>query len=247
MILEIAAHSLRSAIHAQEGGADRIELCTALQTGGLTPDHGLLAEIRAAIDIPMHVLIRPRLGDFVYDKWEIRTMAKSIEQCHKAGAQGVVLGTLDHEGALDVKQICILAEAAEGLDLTFHRAIDVCADPLSLLTQLEQLEFDRVLTSGTKGNALTGANVLREMVSFTESYHLEILAGAGINSSNLNDLIERTGVREYHASAKKAIPLSSADSIGLTYVNGAPIQDKWESDLEEIKALKEIITHHTSE
>ena len=145
-LLEIAANSLASALAAQEGGADRIELCSALELGGLTPTHAQISLARERVRLPIHVLIRPRAGDFVYSDLEFETMQRDIETCVALGCDGVVIGALD--AADDVDARCsALVGAAGKLDVTFHRAIDMSRDPRHALEAIVALRCRRVLTS----------------------------------------------------------------------------------------------------
>ncbi|MCQ2343419.1 MAG: copper homeostasis protein CutC [Paludibacteraceae bacterium] len=200
MKLEICATDIRSVLAAKEAGADRVELCSALEVGGLTPSEGL---IRAAIStgIAVNVLIRPRPGDFVYNDDEIAVMVNDISRAFELGANGVVFGALTPEGNIDEYACWFLINAALGKDITFHRAIDRCNDIPAKVEKLVEMGFCRVLTSGGKATAIEGADVIREMVSVADG-RLEIMAGSGVNSDNVRELISRTGVAEVHASAK---------------------------------------------
>ncbi len=236
VVIEVAAQSLYSAHAARMGGADRIELCTALSTGGLTPDVGLLNAVLDEVPLPAHVLIRPRVGDFVYDSHEIKTMAAAIRMCRRLGAPGVVFGCLDRHGRVPPDQLRLLAEEASGMDITFHRAIDLAADWPTVLDLLVELQFDRVLTSGQAKSAHEGVPVIAAMREHVDGC-LTIMPGAGIGSHNLEALIQLTGCREFHASAKRSRPLEGTDGLGLTDVEGRPQLLRWETDAEEVRRL----------
>lgn len=241
-ILEVAVHSFQSALAAQQGGADRIELCTALQTGGLTPDLGLLSLILESVSLPVHVLIRPRPGNFVYDSDEFRTILRSISCCIDAGVHGVVIGCLDAGGNIDEPQLTEICDCADGkLDLTFHRAIDVAKDVFTTLDTLEKHHFNRVLTSGAASSAWDGRDLIRKMVSHTLNYGLSIMPGAGVNSQNIARILMETGCHQIHSSAKTEIPQNNIDPIGLTHVFNHPVTTKWESQLHEIVLMKQAI------
>ncbi len=241
-ILEVAVHSFQSALAAQQGGADRIELCTALQTGGLTPDPGLLSLVMESLSLPVHVLIRPRPGNFVYDTYEFRTILRSIACCVNAGVHGVVIGCLDAGGNIDLHQLSEICNCADGkMDLTFHRAIDVAKDVFTTLDILEKHNFNRVLTSGAASSAWDGRDLIRRMVSHTLNYGLEIMPGAGVNSQNIARIIMETGCHQIHSSAKAEIPQNNVDPIGLTHVFNQPVTTKWESQLREIVLMKQAI------
>lgn len=239
--LEIAAHSLQSCVAARDGGADRIELCTALQTGGLTPAAGLLRAARQAVDIPIHVLIRPRIGDFVFSEYELAEMKTSIEMCKDVGADGIVTGCLRKDGTIDLPQLAFLFSAADGVEKTFHRAFDLIPDPLEGLQQLQQLGCDRILTSGQEKSALAGSSLIRRLV-YAAHGSPTILAGAGINSQNILDVAHQTGTTEFHASAKKTFHSQGVtDRIGITYLGNHPTDGRWESEVEEIRKMATIL------
>jgi len=242
-ILEVAVHSLESALAAKTGGADRIEVCTALQTGGLTPDLGLLECIRDAIDLPIHVLIRPRLGNFVYDQYEIKTMVHSIEVLIKSKVQGIVIGCLKHDGHLDQRNLQLFKEVAGTLDITFHRAIDVCQNMFDAVEIIMETGYNRILTSGAAPSAWEGRSRIRQMVEIATGSQLSIMPGAGVLPENAAALLKETGAREIHASAKKVYPLIDHDSIGLTTIHGKAVVSKWESDAEQIESIKKAISH----
>lgn len=237
-ILEIAVHSYQSALCAEKGGADRIELCNALQTGGLTPDLGLLHLVLASVSLPVHVLIRPRLGNFCYDDYEFKTIIESVKVCRSLNVAGVVVGCLKEDGTVEQDKMQKIKEVAGHLDLTFHRAIDVCTQVLEALDYLVELEFNRVLTSGGSRSAWEGRDNIKKMVRHTFASGLSIMPGAGVDQHNARRLIEHTGAREIHASAKTIDLLPAQDPIGLTFINGTAIESRWESDPEKIRAIK---------
>lgn len=203
-LLEVAANSVASALAAQAGGAGRIELCAALEAGGLTPSHGQIALARERLRIPLYVLIRPRAGDFLYDDDECETMLRDIEACVALGCDGVVLGALDADGDVDLPRCRALVSAAGALGVTFHRAIDVSRDPLRALEDAVALGCERVLSSGAQPGARAGAELLREMVA-RAGERIVVMPGAGIDAGNVAELRRRTGAREFHASAKRTL------------------------------------------
>lgn len=204
-LLEVAANSVASAIAAQAGGAGRIELCAALEIGGLTPSHAQIARARDALRIPLYVLVRPRGGDFLYDDDEAETMLRDVEACAALGCDGVVIGMLDADGNVDRAGCAALIAAAKGMGVTFHRAIDVSRDPMHALDAVIALGCERVLSSGAQGSAPAGAELLREMVQRAAG-RIVVMPGAGIDASNIAALRERTGAHEFHASAKRLLP-----------------------------------------
>lgn len=205
MILEIAANSVASALAAEQGGADRVELCTALELGGLTPSHAQIALARDRLRIPLYVLIRPRAGDFLYDDLEWETMQRDIEACAALGCDGVVLGVLDAEGNVDTPRCRALIAAAGKLGVTFHRAFDMSRDPVRALEDIIALGCERVLTSGAQASAVEGAALIRELV-VQAGGRLAVMPGAGITAQNIAALAAATGAREFHASAKRRLP-----------------------------------------
>ena len=236
-LLEIAANSLDSALAAQAGGADRIELCVALEVGGLTPSHAQIALTRERMRIPLYVLIRPRAGDFVYSDAECETMLRDIETCVSLGCEGVVLGALDADGSVDMARCLALITAAKAMGVTFHRAIDVSRDPLQALEDAIALGCERVLSSGAQPNAIAGATLLREMVSRAGG-RIAVMPGAGIDAGNLGALREATGAREFHASAKRVLASAMRNvptaSLGM---EGGEIR----TDVEEVRRMVEVL------
>jgi copper homeostasis protein len=217
-VLEIAANSLASALAAQEGGASRIELCSALELGGLTPSPGQIALVREKLSIPVHVLVRPRAGDFAYADEEHATMLADVERCAAAGCDGVVVGALTVDGEVDVARCRELVSAAARLDLTFHRAIDVCRDPAAALEAIIGLGFTRVLSSGCAASAIEGSAKLRRLIEQAAG-RIGIMPGAGVGADNIAALMAATGAREFHASAKRPLPtrmrFTPADALGM--------------------------------
>jgi len=205
MILEIAANSVASALAAQEGGAGRVELCTALELGGLTPSHAQIALARERLRIPLYVLIRPRAGDFLYGELECEVMQRDIEACAALGCDGVVLGVLDAEGRVDTARCRSLIAAAGKLGVTFHRAFDLTRDPAQALEDLAALGCERVLTSGAQASAVDGAALIRDLVAQAAG-RLAVMSGAGVTAQNIAALAAATGAHEFHASAKRQLP-----------------------------------------
>lgn len=205
MILEIAANSVASALAAQQGGAGRVELCTALELGGLTPSHAQIALARERLQIPLYVLIRPRAGDFLYSELECETMQRDIETCASLGCDGVVLGVLDADGNVDIARCRTLIAAAGKLGVTFHRAFDLSNDPAQALEDIVTLGCERILTSGAQASALDGAALIRELV-VQAAGRVAVMPGAGVTAQNIAALATATGAHQFHASAKRQLP-----------------------------------------
>jgi copper homeostasis protein len=199
-VLEIAANSLESALAAQAGGADRVELCENLGEGGCTPSYGTLAMARDRLRVPLYVLIRPRGGDFVYSPAEWEVMQRDVELCVRLGCDGVVLGALDRQGLVDLPACAMLIAAAGGLGVTFHRAFDCVADPARALEDVIGLGCERLLTSGQADSAPAGASRIGQLVRQADG-RLRIMAGAGVTPATV-PLLAAVGVSEFHASAK---------------------------------------------
>ena len=232
-VLEVAANSLASALAAQAGGATRVELCAALELGGLTPSHAQIRLVRERLSIPVHVLVRPRAGGFVYSEEEHETMLADIAHCVASGCDGVVIGALSDGAEVDIARCRELAAAAGPLATTFHRAIDVCSDMPAALEAVISLGIDRVLSSGGEASAVEGAAMLRRL-AVQAGDRIVLMAGAGITSDNIAMLADTTGVSEFHASAKRTRPSSAcssrAHSLGM---GGGEVR----SDPEEIRRL----------
>jgi copper homeostasis protein len=200
VLLEIACDGLGSALAAAEGGADRVELFTNGAVGGTTPSAGTIASTRGALAIPLHILIRPRAGDFLYSRSECDAMLHDIELCVRLGCEGVVIGALDAAGDVDFAMCRELVEAAGSLAVTFNRAFDVARDQHAALEAIIELGCLRVLTSGGRASAPEGATAIAGLVRQAAG-RITILAGAGITAAQVAPLVSATGVREIHASA----------------------------------------------
>lgn len=227
MLLEICASSLQSAINAQKGGAQRIELCCNLEQGGLTPSYGTIKLARAALTIEIFVLIRPRAGDFTYTELELAQMREDILFCKSIGIDGVVFGVLDEQNEIDKEQNKQLVKLAKPMKTTFHRAFDCLKNPLHDLEQVIKLGFDRILTSGLAPTAIEGQILLKKLIEQAQS-RIMILPGSGLNSHNIIDFIALTKAREIHASAKKTILPTTKSLFSAPY---------FETDIKEVQRL----------
>jgi len=183
----------------------RIELCAALELGGITPSWAQIALVRERVSIPLHVLIRPRAGDFVYDEDEIAVMSADVAHCAAAGCEGVVIGALTEDGDIDIARCRELVDAAGALELTFHRAIDVCRDPARALEDVIALGFRRLLSSGGAPSASQGVARLRALMEQAAG-RIAVMPGGGITAGNIAALFAATGARDFHASAKRSLP-----------------------------------------
>jgi copper homeostasis protein len=206
--LEICCGSLPDALAAEEGGADRVELCSALCVGGLTPSVGTMIEVEGRVGIPVMAMIRPRAAGFHYNESEIAVMERDVEASLRAGAEGVVFGALQTDGSIDEAACRLLRDAAGDHEVVFHRAFDLTPDPFRALEQLIALGFTRVLTSGQRTTALEGAAILKRLVE-QASGRIEILPGGGIRAHNVLEILGATGCRQVHLSAFGAAQDSS--------------------------------------
>lgn len=203
--VEVCVDSVASAIAAERGGATRVELCSCLIEGGVTPNAGLIATTRAAISIPLHVMIRSRAGDFLYDSHEFDGMRRDIALAQRLGANGIVFGVLNVAGCVDLARTRELTELARPLAVTFHRAFDMTADLFRALEDLCMLGVDRVLTSGGEQTAVLGQQTIAQLVTRAHG-KIAVMAGSGIKPDNARRLIEETGVKEIHVGLRTNLP-----------------------------------------
>lgn len=212
---EVCANSVESCLAAQAGGADRVELCAGIPEGGTTPSYGDITTARELLThTRLHVIIRPRGGDFLYTPLEQRIMLKDIENARRLGADGVVFGCLTSEGDIDIALMKQLLEAAQGMSVTFHRAFDVCRQPKQALETLIQLGCHRILTSGVQPTAEQGIPLLKELQAQADG-RIILLAGCGVNENNIARIASETGIREFHFSAREQL------SSGMQFRNEA--------------------------
>jgi copper homeostasis protein len=198
---EICIDSVVGASIAQQAGAHRVELCQALSVGGTTPSAAMIQHVRANCQLGLHVLLRPRGGDFCFNDEEWDIMARDVELAGEWGADGVVIGGLRDNGTVDVTRCARLIDLARPMAVTFHRAFDLCSDAHLALEELIDLGVDYVLTSGQAATAHEGRDLLRQLVDVATG-RLTVLAGAGINEQNVGELVRHSGVQELHFSAR---------------------------------------------
>ena len=211
-LLEVCTGSLSSVVAAVEGGAQRIELCQALSLDGLTPSIGMLSLVRELYpELTIHVLIRAREGDFAYDRREVRLMERDIRAALPY-ADGIVVGALTRGGDVDMAAMGCLVQAAEGRPVTFHRAFDVCRDPLVALEQIIGLGCRRILTSGQQPTALQGIPLLRRLRDLSDG-RLIIMPGGGVNINNARQILDQVGTSEIHGSCSAGTGQTDAASV----------------------------------
>ena len=238
-ILEICVDSYASAMAAIEGGADRLELCSALSIGGLTPYAALLQQIRQISDIQIRCLMRPRAGDFFYAKEEIQQMAMQIRHLRSLGANGFVIGCLTADGNLDGDAMQPLIEAADGAGLTLHRCIDVSRDPVQTYLDAAKLGIDTVLTSGAAANCSAGKETIGNLLKLRDSQNgPEVLIGAGVNAKVISAFRKEFPTsRAFHMSGKTEIESSMRfrrEGVPM----GIPGFDEWHIQQTDRKAVQ---------
>jgi copper homeostasis protein len=200
MKIEIVVYSIEAALKAQEGGADRIELCSNPAEGGTTPSFGIIEQVRQHIAFDVYIMIRPRGGDFLYDSYEYHAMKRDISQCQRLSVDGVVFGILKADGTIDKKRCKELIDKARPLKVTCHRAFDMTRDPVEALEDCIEAGFDRILTSGRQLKAEQGIELIAELKKQAGD-RIIIMPGSGINEHNVKEIVNRTGVDEIHFSA----------------------------------------------
>ena len=254
-ILEVCADSVESALSAKAGGATRLELCANLVIGGTTPGYELFEQVKKETGLPIRVLIRPRFGDFLYSEYEYQQMLCDVRHFAEAGADGVVIGSLNADGTLNEAQMRGMARAAGGCGITLHRAFDVCEDPFAALQKAAELGVDTILTSGQEAGCMQGRELIRQLVRAAEhgawngretsaaQRQMTILVGAGVVSSNIKEIAMTTGAHAFHMSGKKLM-----DS-GMRYRNervhmgieGLSEFELYRTDEEEIRRASRIL------
>ncbi|WP_429618081.1 copper homeostasis protein CutC [Serratia sp. 2723] len=203
MKLEVCCYSVDCAITAEHAGADRIELCASQSEGGLTPSFGSLRLARERVTIPVHPIVRPRGGDFCYSAVDFEIMKNDVAQIREMGFAGVVIGMLDDEGHIDLARMREVMKSSGDMAVTFHRAFDMCQNPMMALDQLTQLGVARILTSGQQQNAELGLPLLRDLQHASQGPM--IMAGAGVRLSNMHKFVD-IGIQELHSSAGHTVP-----------------------------------------
>lgn len=205
IIFEACVESIESALAAEKVGADRIELCSELDTGGITPSYGLIKSATEKLSIPVNVLIRPRGGDFVYSEQEFEVMKHDILLCRDNGVNGIVIGILLGNNTIDKERTFKLINIAQPMSITFHRAFDETENPIEALEKLIDLKVDRLLTSGQMNDAYTGKERIKKLVEHAKD-RIIIMPGGGVNENNIAEIIKHTAVKEIHGSARVKNP-----------------------------------------
>lgn len=233
--LEICANSIRSAVAAQKGGAHRIELCDNMAEGGTTPSYGMISICKKNLSIPIFPIIRPRGGDFLYSNDEFEVMKADVINCREMGCEGVALGILNADESIDTNRCAELVALARPMEVTFHRAFDRCNDFEQGLEDIIALGCERILTSGGETDAYEGIPILKNLVEKAVG-RLSIMAGAGITEKNIAEIALKTGINQFHSTAKSVVnsemrfsklgKLSKSDSSNFLLETNAGIVKK---------------------
>lgn len=238
MKIEICVDSIEGAISAERGGADRVELCANLLEGGTTPSAGCVTIAREKLRIGLQVIIRPRGGDFLYSDLEMEAMLEDTRLAKELGADGVVIGCLTAPGDVDLERTRQLIEVARPLNITFHRAFDMCREPRRALEDLIRLGVDRVLTSGQEASVLEGLDLICELEKQAGD-RIIIMPGGGLTARNVRKIVEASGVREVHLSARSNVESRMEHRNSRCFMGGAlrPPEFSWKSTDESMVRL----------
>lgn len=242
MKFELCIDSINSVAIASQAQVDRVELCSALHLGGLTPSYGLIKEALKFKNISHHLMIRPRAGNFIFNQNEVNLMLNDIAIAQELGVDGIVIGSLTLSGEIDTKICKKLISEAKGLEVTFHRAFDLCNNPQVALEQIIDLGCTRLLTSGLKSSAYLGKETIALLVQQSNG-RIQIMAGAGINSNNAQDIVETTQIENIHFSAKKLKKVTACSDVVMGS-NADYDNQMIETDLEEILKIKQSLIHY---
>lgn len=240
--VEICANSAESCRIAMEGGADRVELCSGMPEGGTTPSAGEIMTARNLLTqgTRLHVMIRPRGGDFVYSPLEVESMIHDIDMAHDLLADGVVFGCLTNEGNIDDHLMTKLIRRARGMSVTFHRAFDMCRNPSEALIELIDLGVDRVLSSGQRSTAEKGIPLLKKLQEQADG-KIAVMAGCGVNAGNIVKIAEETGVREFHFSGRVHVPSSMKYKNEAVSMGGDSSVSEYTRDLTSLEKVRDAI------
>ena len=238
MVLEICVESLDRAVAAERGGAQRVELCSDLSSGGITPSAGLMETARRHVKIPIHVLIRPRAGDFLYSDVELEIMERDIRAAKKLGMDGIVLGLLDEKKQVDVERTAKLVKLAAPLPVTFHRAFDLCKDMALSLEAVIKTGSKRILTSGGKASVAEGLARLAKLVEGAGS-RIVVMPGGGIGPGNVQRIVRKTAASEVHTS----LGMSNAATNGTGTRAAAKSRNGDSSEFEQkVRRVRELLS-----
>ncbi|XP_064385974.1 copper homeostasis protein cutC homolog isoform X3 [Halichondria panicea] len=245
--MEVCIDSVESAVNAEMGGANRLELCACLGEGGTTPTLGMLRIVKKSTKLPVFVMIRPRGGDFLYSNNEFRIMKEDIRILKEGGSDGFVFGILTPEGCIDAKRVEELISLSRPLPVTFHRAFDMIKEPSDCLETLIQLGVDRLLTSGCEQNAFKGAPLIKSLVKQANG-QISIMPGGGITEDNLEQILTETGVNEFHCSARVSVESRMVyrnEQVCMGTSHGSSEFSLKTTGVDRVKRLVAIASHGT--
>lgn len=247
ILLEICANSLNSALAAEAGGADRVELCENISSGGTTPAFGTLSLAKKLLSIPIHVLIRPRPGDFLYNEAEFACMKMDINACKEMEIDSVVIGILKSDGSIDSERCKELIEIARPMSVTFHRAFDLCIDPYAALEEIIALGCDRLLSSGQETKVTRGALLLHQL-NKQAAGRIVIMPGSGVNEENIKLILDATLSNEIHMSAGQWMPGLMNFRHPRTHLSDSADDDYrvYQTSAEKVRAIKTILNNYNS-
>ena len=238
--VEVCANGVESCLAAQEGGADRVELCAGIPEGGTTPSYGEIKVARRVLTTTrLHVIIRPRGGDFLYSDLEVERMAADIAMCRELGVDGVVFGCLNADGTFDVEKNRYLIQCSRGMSTTCHRAFDRAANPEQALETVIDLGFDRILTSGQQPKAIQGAELLARL-NRQAAGRIILMAGSGVTEQNIRELRDKTGLLEFHFSGRESRP-SAMQYVNPNLYMGRPGANESALDYTTARRVKDTI------
>jgi copper homeostasis protein len=243
VLLEICCGSIDDAIEAEKGGANRVELCSALFLGGLTPSVGTIQEAKRRLKIPIMVMVRPRAGGFAYSEAEMASMERDTEAAIENGADGVVFGILQSDGGIDVARSRRIRQFIGKRQAVFHRAFDVTPDPFEAIEQLVDLGITRVLTSGHKDSVPEGAELIKKLIERAGD-RIEILPGGGIQAWNVKEIVARTGSRQVHLTASGTVFDTSTQARPAISFGGTlyPPEDRYQmTDARLVRELSAML------
>lgn len=240
MVIEICVDSVAGAMAAQAGGANRVELCDNLLEGGTTPSAGCIKITRQNLRIGLQVIIRPRGGDFLYSDHEFNVMAEDIQTAKQLGADGVVLGLLTASGDVDTARTARLVSLARPMNVTFHRAFDMCRDAESALEDLISLRIDRVLTSGQEASCVEGLELLAKLQKQAAG-RIIVMPGGGVTPRNVRRIFDATGVSEIHLSARTSVESAMSFRNTRVFMGGALRPPEFSLKTTDPKAVAAVI------
>ncbi|WP_040192080.1 copper homeostasis protein CutC [Clostridium culturomicium] len=241
-ILECCVDSVESAIEAEKGGANRLELCANLIIGGTSPSLALFKKVKEKINIKINVLLRPRFGDFLYSDYEFEILKEEVKQFKEAGADGVVIGCLRSDGTIDSSKMEELIALAEGMHITMHRAFDMTENPYEALREAKRLGVNTILTSGQRNTALEGKELIKALIEEAGD-DLEILVGSGVNAEVIKEFIYESNAWAFHMSGKETL-ISKMDYKNSKVSMGLPMMSEyeiWKTDYKKVQAAKAVI------